>query len=298
MTQTEKQRTTEALRRYVSRYPSQNKAAASLNGVSAATVSAILNGNHGAISDEMWRNVAAQVGGVRSSGGWTIVEITPFQEIQAALEDAQANRMVRWVVGDAGCGKTTGAAYYEANHREVFTVLCDEDMRKSDFVREIARKVGLRTGGMRLREMLEGTTDYLMQLDNPLLIFDEGDKLNDNVFHYFINIYNRLEGHCGIVFLSTDYIERRLERGVASGKKGYAEIHSRIGRKYFELEPTNAVDVAAVCQANGISGERELRGILDESQKSAFDLRVVRREIHRRKRMAAASNNVQTPVKQ
>lgn len=287
MTQTEKQKTTDALRRYVERYPSQNKAAASLTGVSAATVSAILNGNHALISDDMWRNVAKQVGG-STAQSWQIVETTPFTEIQAALADAQENRMVRWVVGDAGCGKTTGAAYYESQHREVFTVLCDEDMRKSDFVREIARKVGLKSTGMRLREMLEGTTDYLMQLDSPLLIFDEGDKLNDNVFHYFINIYNRLEGHCGIVFLSTGYIERRLERGVNSGKKGYAEIYSRIGRKYFELEATSAVDVAAVCQANGISAERTIRGILDESQKSDFDLRVVRREIHRRKRMAAA----------
>ncbi len=73
---------------------------------------------------------------------------------------------------------------------------------------------------MRLREMLEGATDYLMQLESPLLIFDEGDKLNDNVIHYFINIYNRMEGCCGIAFLSTvSYIERRLERGVACGKK-------------------------------------------------------------------------------
>lgn len=59
---------------------------------------------------------------------------------------------------------------------------------------------------MRLREMLEGATDYLMQLESPLLIFDEGDKLNDNVIHYFINIYNRMEGCCGIAFLSTGYI--------------------------------------------------------------------------------------------
>lgn len=285
MTQKEKQKIVEDLRRYVERYPSQNKAAASLTGVSAATVSAILNGNHTLISEEMWRNVEKQVAAPR---GWQIVETTPFAEIQAALADAQENRMVRWVVGDAGCGKTTGAAFYESHHREVFTVLCDEDMRKSDFVREIARKVGLKSSGMRLREMLEGTTDYLMQLDNPLLIFDEGDKLNDNVFHYFINIYNRLEGHCGIVFLSTGYIERRLERGVNCGKKGYAEIYSRIGRKYFELEPTSAVDVAAVCQANGIIADKAIKGILNESQKSDFDLRVVRREIHRRKRMDEA----------
>lgn len=291
MEQKEKERIAEALRVYVGRYPSQNKAAASLTGVSAATVSAILKGNHNVISEEMWRNIDKQVRPATGSKGWQIVETTAFREIQYALADAQTYGNVRWVVGDAGCGKTTGAACYEAGHREVFTILCDEDMRKSDFVREIARKVGIKTTGMRLREMLEATTDYLMQLNSPLLIFDEGDKLNDNVFHYFINIYNRLEGHCGIVFLSTGYIERRLGRGVAAGKKGYAEIYSRIGRKYFELEPTRPVDVSAVCQANGLTIRKQLTDVLAAAQESDYDLRVVRREIHRQKRMAAAEKN-------
>lgn len=285
MTQIERNRIAEALKLYVGRYPSQNKAAASL-GVAASTVAAIIKGNHEVISEEMWRAIGAKV--APSSTGWQIVETTSFREIQTALADAQDYGTVRWIVGDAGCGKTTGARCYEAEHGEVFTVLCDEDMRKSDFVREIARKVGLKTTGMRLREMLEGTTEYLRQLEAPLLIFDEGDKLNDNVFHYFINIYNRLEGHCGIVFLSTAYIERRLERGVAAGKKGYAEIHSRIGRKYYELEPTLPTDVIAVCQANGLTGRKEVTDVVSAAQESDYDLRVVRREVHRQKRMAAA----------
>lgn len=291
MNKTEKERIADALRVYVSRYPSQNKAAASLTGVSAATVSAMLKGNHGVISEEMWRNVEKQVRPVSAPHGWQIVETTAYNEVQAVLMDAQLYGNVRWVVGDAGCGKTTAARSYEANHREVFSVLCDEDMRKSDFVREIARKVGIKTAGMRLREMLEATTDYLMQLNSPLLIFDEGDKLNDNVFHYFINIYNRLEGHCGIVFLSTGYIERRLERGVAAGKKGYAEIYSRIGRKYFALEPTGAEDVIAVCQANGLESQKAVNAVIKATNESDYDLRVVRREIHRQKRMAAAKSD-------
>ena len=149
MTQTEKQRITDALRTYVGRYPSQNKAAASLNGVSAATVSAILKGNHELISDDMWRNVDKQVTPQGSQLGWRIVETTSFREIQTALADAQDFGNVRWIVGDAGCGKSTGARCYAANNDNVFVVLCDEDMRKSDFVREIARKVGLKTAGDR-----------------------------------------------------------------------------------------------------------------------------------------------------
>lgn len=287
MTLEEKDMIAAALREYVALYPSQNKAAASLKGISAGTVSTILSGRYESISEEMLRAVMEQIRPA-STRGWALVETATYQEVQAVLADAQEYRNVRWVTGDAGCGKTTAATAYAAANRDVFTVLCDEDMRKSDFVREIARKVGFRTAGMRIRDILDTAIERIIQLDSPLLVFDEGDKLNDNVFHYFINLYNRLEGRCGIVFLSTSYIEQRIERGVSSNRKGYNEIYSRIGRKFFGLEPVSAVDVAAICRANGLDDRRKVAAVIEETEKTDFDLRCVKRAIHRQKRMAAA----------
>ena len=114
----------------------------------------------------------------------------------------------------------------------MFYILCSEDMKKSDFVREIAKQVGAPTDGTNLRDMLEYAISMIAFLNNPLIIFDEGDKLTDSVFNYFISIYNRLEGHSGIVFFSTDYIKRRMENGLRYNKKGYKEINSRIGRRF------------------------------------------------------------------
>lgn len=293
MTQQERNNIVEGLRAYVARYPSQNKAAASLNGISAATLSAILNGRHEVISEEMWRNIASQISLPTGGAEWQFVETHAYNEIAYALADAQQYKKVRWITGDAGCGKTTTAGLYAAGNREVFTVLCDEDMRKGDFVREIARKVGFRSAGMRIRDILDTAIERLMQMENPLLIFDEGDKLNDNVFHYFINIYNRLEGKCGIVFMSTSYIQHRIARGVNGNRKGYNEIFSRIGRKFFELEPTNAVDVAAICQANGLSDRRQIDRVIEATEEESFDLRCVKTAIHREKRQAQARTKKQ-----
>lgn len=290
MTQDERDNILEALRAYVSKYPSQNKAAASLNGISAGTLSVMLKGKHENISEEMWRNVASQISVPSRDGEWKLVETRAFQEMIFAMKDAQEYRKVRWITGDAGCGKTTTAGVYASEHREVFTVLCDEDMRKGDFVREIARKVGFRSAGMRIRDILDTAIERLMQMDSPLLIFDEGDKLNDNVFHYFINIYNRLEGKCGIVFMSTSYIRHRIERGVNGNRKGYNEIYSRIGRRFFELEPISAVDVSAVCQANGLSDRVQVGSVIKATESSDFDLRCVRSAVHREKKVAAAKS--------
>ena len=69
ITMKEKDAISESLRAYVAKYPSQTKAAGSLKGVSVGTVSNILNGRYENISDEMFRNVASQVGGTLATTG-------------------------------------------------------------------------------------------------------------------------------------------------------------------------------------------------------------------------------------
>ena len=208
------------------------------------------------------------------------------------MKDAQAVRNVTWIVGEAGCGKTTTARLYATENSEVFYILCSEDMKKSDFIREIARRIGQRTEGYSIRELLDRIIDDLIQMQAPLLLFDEADKLPERVFHYFIDLYNRLEDKCGIVFLSTSYIKRRMTMGLRYNKCGYNEIHSRIGRKFYELEPTAPHDVYAVCMANGVTDKSRISEVVKDAEAYDFDLRRVKKNIHRVKVMQA-----QTAVK-
>jgi len=286
LTTKEKERIQAGLRSYVAKFPSQNKAAQSLTGTSSATVSSVLQGKWENISDEMWRNLGSQLG-MAGTDGWQVVETKAFQEMVFAMQDAQRWRNVTWVVGEAGCGKTTTARLYATEHGEVFYILCSEDMKKSDFIREIARRIGQRTEGYSVRELLDRIIDDLIQMEAPLLLFDEADKLPERVFHYFIDLYNRLEDKCGMVFLSTSYIKRRMTMGLRYNKCGYNEIHSRIGRKFFELERTDAHDVHAVCVANGVTDKGKISEVVRDSEEYEFDLRRVKKSIHRVKLMGA-----------
>lgn len=273
----------DALSAYCDNYLSRNRASESLNGVSAATVSTILNGKYTNISDDMFIRIATQIG--FSFEHWELHESEVFKDIIFTMADAQMYKNVTWVVGDAGCGKTTAAIDYRKKHRNVYYILCSEDMRKSDFVREIAKQVGAPTDGTNLRDMLEYAISMIAFLDNPLIIFDEGDKLTDSVFNYFISIYNRLEGHSGIIFLSTNYIKRRIENGLRYNKKGYKEIYSRIGRRFFEVRTTTQNDIYAICQANGLTEEAEIKKVMKDAEVSENDLRRVKRCVHSRKRI-------------
>jgi DNA transposition AAA+ family ATPase len=285
VTEQEKQQIAQRLKAYVAKYKSQNKAAGSLKGTSAGTVSNILTGKWDGIGDEMWRRIADQVGNIGGEDGWQIVETAAYQEISYALEDAQLYKNVTWVVGEAGCGKTTTARIYAKEHREVFYLLCSEDLHKGEFVREIARLVGIRGEGFTVRELWKEILEELIQMDSPLLIFDEADKLTESVFHYFISLYNQLEDRCGLVFLSTDYIKKRIENGLRWKRPGYKEFYSRIGRKYFELEDTSVNDVYAICTANGLHERKDIEEVIREAEACDFDLRRVKKSIHRVKRI-------------
>lgn len=292
-----KEQVRSALIAYRSNYPTLNRAAESLQGVSSATVSQLCNGKYELISDEMFVRIATQIGFAFDS--WNLHEGKTFKEITFTLSDAQAYKNVTWIVGDAGCGKTTAAIEYRRTHRNVFYILCSEDMRRSDFVREIAKQVGAPTDTTNLRDMLENAISMISFLGNPLLVFDEGDKLTDSVFNYFISIYNRLEGHAGIVFLSTDYIKRRMEAGLRYNKKGYKEINSRIGRRFFDVSPTEENDIYAICQANNLTDRADIEEVLKDAKRSDNDLRRVKRCIHRQKRIIEAKrvNNEKLKMK-
>ena len=287
MEESEKRIIVENLKSYIQKYPSQNKAAGSLEGISAGTLSSMLNGNWSRISDAMWTKVAEQVKPTCSSSatGWTIVETGAFQEISYAMQDAQEYMNVTWVVGEAGCGKTTTGRLYAESHKEAFYILCSEDMLKGEFVRTIARRLGIRSEGYTVRELWQAIIDSIIQMERPLIICDEADKLPESVFQYFISMYNNLEDRCGVVFLSTDYIKRRISNGLRYGRKGYKEIFSRIGRKYFDLEPTSAQDVYAICTANGITSREDIDKIIKEGDGYDFDLRRVKKSVHRMKRV-------------
>ena len=288
LTNKEKEQITGRLRAYVAKFASQNKAVASMKGTSAGTVSNILNGKWENISEDMWRKVSDQVGTVGGNDeGWQIVETHAFHDITLAMRDAQNDKNVTWVVGEAGCGKTTAARLYEREHSGAYYVLCSEDMKRSDFIRDIAKKIGLRTDGMTIRDMLDAIIGALIQTENPVLLFDEADKLTERVFHYFIDLYNRLEDKCGIVFFSTSYIKRRMKMGLRYDKKGYNEIHSRIGRKFFELEQTSPNDVYAICVANGLTDRKKIAEVVKDAEQYDFDLRRVKKGVHRVKQMDA-----------
>lgn len=278
MDNSKKKGISENLRAYVSRYPSQNKAVNSLKGVSAATVSCILNEKWDLISDDMWMNIQSQIA---ANKGWQLYGTVAFQSLGLYFQDSQDESNVVWITGPAGIGKSTAAAKYAENHTNVYLLTCSSDMTKSDFIGELASTIGIRATGMTVRETLRAIIRELVKRERPLLIFDEGDKLADSVLYYFVSLYNALEDKCGMVFLSTNYMEERMRKGVTRGRKGYDELESRICRRFVPLDLVTAAEVEGICRANGLDDAVAIKKVVAEAHGCGNDLRRVKKSVHK-----------------
>lgn len=261
-----------ALRTYIERYASQNAAANSLNGVSSATISQILNGKTELVASQMWQKIASQIGILDAS--WQSATTQNYVEIHETIAFASEHSQTIALIGGAGAGKSHAAKEYAQKHRTAIYIQCDDYWNRRHFLEEILRSMGIDYKGLGIPEMVKEIVRNIIILDKPVLILDEADKLNDNLMYFIITLYNKLEDNCGIVLMATSFLKIRFEKGRAKNKKGYAEMYSRIGNKFMELDaPTNKC-ISQICQANGLEDPLKVSTI---KNKSDADLRSVKR---------------------
>lgn len=271
------------LRDYVSGFTSQAKAFASLKDVSEATGIHILNAKWNDISEQMWVNVGKQI-------GWNIkqVAIVETQDVRTLVEFftiAREEGANFGITGAPGAGKTFTAEWYANLNRKlpVYHIACSEYWNKKTFLGEILNKMGVTNTGYNVGEMMNTIVSNLRKQYQPLLIIDEIDKVSDNVLYFYITLYNELKGLCGIVMLGTDYLSKRINRGVLRNTKGFKEIHSRLGSKFITLDGTDKKEVVEICAAHGITEPLDVTEIYNSYN---GDLRAIDRQILKKKMIA------------
>lgn len=264
----------EKLGRYIEQIGSQNKAASSLQGVSPGTLSQIMNNKWDLISEEMWRNIGNQLDG---DDDWNIVETANLVMFMQLLSEAKKTASVFGVTAPAGSSKTESIKQFiAAGNKNVYRLKCGDHWTKKYFCEQLLKVLGINGGGMTVVEMMDEIVRVLYQLEKPILIIDEFDKVADPILYFFITLFNELEDVVSIVVTATDYLEKRILKGVRNNRKGYREIYSRLGRKFIELPGVTYTDVTSICIANGIKDAKTIKGIFDDCD---LDLRRVKRKI-------------------
>lgn len=261
---------------------SQNKLAEMLK-ISPALYSQMLKGNWQSISDEKWKRVAEWAGFYDKD--WATAETTNYNTIMWYLDYAQTKSEVFAIIAPPGHSKTfTGRKYCEVNGY-AWQVKCKEHWNKKAFLGEILTLMGIGSDGMSVTKMMQAIVSHIRACEFPCLIdLDEFDKVDDRIFCFFIDLYNELEDKCGLVITGTDYLKKRIMRGIELNKKGYKEVYSRLGGKFIVLKENTPEDIAKVCTANGADDQKIIAHAVNDSK---ADLRRVKRIIKKSRELSA-----------
>ena len=252
---------------------SQNKVATKA-GVSSATISQILNNKWELIADEMWRKIQTNLNIVL---GWNIAQTNNLTELCSLLEAVQSRHLAIGIAYNAGAGKSVAYKRHAREKSNVIYIECKNYWTKKSYVKHLCKACGLKSS-ITTEDMIEDFQSHVSTLQSPLIIIDQFDKLKDGSMDLFMDLYNALEGHCGFVLSGVPALEKRILRGVQHDKIGYRELYSRIGRKFIKLQELSLKDVAAICEANGVTDKEDIKYIFKNSE---GDIRRVRRDVER-----------------
>lgn len=251
---------------------SQTAAANKLRDISGGTISQVLNDNWELIADGMWWRIAKQTGYKQD---WQIAKTSVYNKLFSYAGDSQRSPSgIRALVVSSSLGKSISLEKYVDINTNAYHVRCHRHMPIKILLRDMLKAMGKDSTGSTV-EMLDSIERYVQRENEPLFFIDEVDKLKDEILEMFVDIENKLHGKCGIVFLATPYLRKRIEAGVARGKRGFAELHSRIRKVYWDLTPNRiefSNDCALICIANGIDDEAR---IIEFANKCDNDFRVL-----------------------
>jgi len=250
---------------FVERHDSFEDAANKIKEVSPSTLKEIIKGDRMNIAHLVWLNVGKAIGW-KHRHKYNIVDTQNSKTLLFYFNAAKEHGETFAIVGNAGSGKTfVGKHYSKANAgKHVYLLQCSEYLNKDTFLKELLKVMGRNAGSKNVYEMMEEIVTVLSAQDCPLIIMDEVDKLKPAVLSFFITLYNKLHGLCGIVWMSTDAIVQKIDRGVRLNKIGFNEIFSRIGRRFIELPGITKKEVEAICKENGITEAEDLSEVWND----------------------------------
>ena len=206
---------------------------------------------------------------------WAIAHTSVYNKLTAYFGDAQRYpKGIHALVINASMGKSITVKEFAEQNPSAYYICCHRHMPIRILLRDMLKSMGKDSSGT-IAEMLDNLVRYLEKDNDPLFIIDEVDKLKDEVLEMFVDLENKLHGKCGLVFIATPYLKKRIETGVSRNKRGFAELYSRMKKIFWDLTPAKPEfkkDVTLICKANGISNEQV---ITEMHNKCEYDLRVL-----------------------
>lgn len=251
---------------------SQNEASKRI-GVSAATITNILNGKNwdkitGAFTKvQLWVQDDLSV--------WNKADTQNFNKVWNICAHAQLLSESKAISFKPGTGKTFAAKQYRNAKPNVFYVCAYGDMGKRHLLQKLCKEMGI-DQSYRLAEMIEDIIERLNSIKQPLIIIDEFDELDPKAMRLFKDIYNRCK--VGFVIIGGLHLKKAILKGVRNHSQSMQETYSRLGGEFHALQDNDNKAITAICQANGIHDGKKIHSIIAQA---SGDLRRVEAAVNK-----------------
>jgi DNA transposition AAA+ family ATPase len=244
---------------YADRLRLSRTAVSSRSGVPMGTLSPWLDGkytgNYEAVADRLVRWLDAE--DERSERVVDTLDEPEFvmtptaREVYDTLMWAQTRPGMVVIALGSGMGKTTTAEYYRSMVPSTYMVTMRPRTRTvTAMLAEVAREIGVAETKTALIDSAIGEK-LRRNGRKTLLIIDEAQNLDEeavNQIRWWLDRYR-----CGIALMGNMDVQTKY--GGTTPKVGFGQIHSRVSKRLFRLEP-KPQDIAMVIESWGITDPR------------------------------------------
>lgn len=242
MNNTAKQTITAALQQYVreAKRLSQNEIAEKLN-MGVNYISAMINGEYcvgkTVIKDGYWEDVARLIGVSIHKEYWETKPTKQLYRMLNGMENARLNSSTVLLIGPTGGGKSYATDIFKKRYAdETYVVVVGQSDTLSDIIDKMLESTGT-------SKRIQGIVDTLRRRKrdgkHPVLIFDEAEYLRQPALCSFKELYDHLNGVCGLVMIGTEQLLDNLDRLRKRNKQGIPQLYRRLK---FGIQRLEAID--------------------------------------------------------
>lgn len=215
----------------------------------------------------------------------SLFPIAAFTAIQKVLRMAFEFPELAVIFGDAGCGKTEGAKYYDQHHNHAVYIRCNPAMQAGELLDEVLTGLREANTGFKTLNRRISKIQWALQKSHRLIILDEAEHLPVRTLDMVRAIYD--DGNCGLVLMGQDVLMEKLSKATLHENLNY--FRSRIGLKYEIRRPT-VKEIKAIIESRGITVTSDLIKEIDIWIKGEGELRKLDKILKRAKNICEWSD--------
>lgn len=236
ITTQQKVRITEALNNYMETHGISANEIVKRSGVNESYISSIRNGDttvgKSEIKDKWYLMLADFIGFKLTKEYWQMQKTPQLYRMLSTLEDAKENGQTNIIIGETGSGKSyISDIFLKANPVDTFKVVVGSLDTIGDLLDKLIDVLKIstpKTKSKKIGEIAKKLKQLRLEGQKPHLIFDECEYMKQPALCSMKELYDALNGVCGITLIGTSQLIDNLDKLRKKNRSGIPQFYRRI----------------------------------------------------------------------